>query len=111
MVSFVYVHTPLQDMVWCVWRRLFELACPGCGLTRSFCAMSAGEWGAAFEHHMAGPLLYGAMVWCIFAWAIRFVSGPAQWMSPGRTVLSFYWGATLLMYLGQVGRIAMQWTQ
>ncbi len=36
--------------------------CPFCGMTRSFCAMSAGLWSEAFKFNAAGPFLY------LFGW-------------------------------------------
>lgn len=32
--------------------------CPFCGMTRSFCAMSAGYWQKSFEWNRGGPFLY-----------------------------------------------------
>jgi hypothetical protein len=50
--------------------------CVACGLTRSYYAMSRGEWGAAAEHNRAGPALYvafwansvGAVAFALFHW-------------------------------------------
>jgi hypothetical protein len=36
------------------------LHCPLCGLTRSFCALSAGEWGKARQFNPMGPWVYAA---------------------------------------------------
>jgi len=33
--------------------------CAFCGMTRSFCAMSAGRWGEAADWNPLGPLVYG----------------------------------------------------
>ncbi len=33
--------------------------CALCGMTRSFCAMSAGRWGEATDWNPLGPLCYG----------------------------------------------------
>ena len=32
--------------------------CPFCGMTRSFCAMSTGEWRQAWQWNRGGPVLY-----------------------------------------------------
>jgi hypothetical protein len=51
--------------------------CPGCvlcGMTRSFCAMSAGRWGEALGWNRGGPALYAfGWLWlgCGAAAAIR----------------------------------------
>lgn len=45
--------------------------CPGCvfcGMTRSFCAMSALRWQEAFEWNRGGPALYlGGWLWLALA--------------------------------------------
>ncbi|MGB0640751.1 MAG: DUF2752 domain-containing protein, partial [Myxococcota bacterium] len=69
--SFVYRSSPLEGFVFCTFRRLLELPCPGCGLTRSFCSISAGHPLAAFSDHLAGPFLYLAMVWVLFSGVLR----------------------------------------
>jgi len=65
--SFVYESSPLSGEILCVSRRITGYACPGCGLTRAFCAMARLEVGAAFGFHLAGPWLWltaaGAVVW------------------------------------------------
>lgn len=37
--------------------------CPLCGMTRSFCAMSSGEWRQAWQWNRGGPALY-LFFWC-----------------------------------------------
>jgi hypothetical protein len=41
----------------CGSRALFNLECPGCGLTRSFIALAAGDLWQSFEYHRLGWLL------------------------------------------------------
>ncbi|MBN2316831.1 MAG: DUF2752 domain-containing protein [Sedimentisphaerales bacterium] len=36
----------------------FGVRCALCGLTRSFCAMAAGEWSAAMHFHLLGPVIF-----------------------------------------------------
>jgi hypothetical protein len=38
--------------------RFYCPGCPFCGMTRSFCAMSSGEWRQAWEWNRGGPALY-----------------------------------------------------
>lgn len=42
----------------CTLRNIAGIGCPGCGLTRSVCALSEGRIGAAIELHAFGPLVY-----------------------------------------------------
>ena len=46
----------------CLWHSLTGWRCPGCGLTRSFTFMGHGQVVQAFQLHMLGPFLYGALV-------------------------------------------------
>jgi len=50
--------TPLAGRTICLFRHLTGLPCPGCGLGRSFVALTHGELGAALAHHALGPLFY-----------------------------------------------------
>jgi hypothetical protein len=50
--------------------------CPLCGMTRSFCALSAGRWREAVGWNRGGPFLYSAgWLWllCFFAITLRFL--------------------------------------
>lgn len=50
--------------------------CSFCGMTRSFCAMSAGLWQDAFRWNSAGPFLYTiGWIWLFgfFVWIFGFI--------------------------------------
>jgi hypothetical protein len=50
--------------------------CPLCGMTRSFCALSAGRWREAMGWNRGGPFLYTAgWLWLLsfFALALRYL--------------------------------------
>jgi hypothetical protein len=59
----------LPETVLCGFRRLTGLPCPGCGLTRSFCAISHGEFARAFEFNPFGYVFY-ALALCLIAWPV-----------------------------------------
>ena len=93
VVSFVYESTPLTQFVFCNFRRLTSLPCPGCGLTRSFVAMSNADLVTAFAVNYSGPLLYVAVLAVLFLGAVRWASG-GRWLAatPGwRRVVNNYW--------------------
>jgi len=46
----------------CGFKNLTGLPCPGCGLTHSFCALTRGSIGEAFEFNLLGPFLYAVLV-------------------------------------------------
>jgi hypothetical protein len=47
-----------QGIILCYFRSLTGLPCPGCGLTRSLCAIAKGAMLRSFEYHPFGPLLF-----------------------------------------------------
>jgi hypothetical protein len=49
---------PIQMPETCTSRRVWNMDCPGCGLTRSFINMSHGEVQKAFSFNPAGPFVY-----------------------------------------------------
>lgn len=61
------VWHPQDDggFVICLLRRATGFPCPGCGLTRSFCALGKGDVARAFHFHALGPVLYAM---AILAW-------------------------------------------
>ena len=70
---------PADDggFVACLFRRATNLPCPGCGLTRSFCAMGKGEVSRALGFHALGPPLFfvATILWLRCAAAVAGFSG------------------------------------
>ena len=66
LVTSVVWH-PADDggFVLCLFRRMTGLPCPGCGLTRSFCAIAKGHVERGFAFHWLGPALFlvAAVYW------------------------------------------------
>ncbi|MEB3310710.1 MAG: DUF2752 domain-containing protein [Snowella sp.] len=58
IASYFYRSTSYSSPFFCPIRALTGIPCPGCGLTRSFIAICQGDWGAAFNHHFFGPILF-----------------------------------------------------
>lgn len=56
---------PLGALCWV--HAAFDLACPMCGMTRSFVALAHGRLGDALAFHLAGPFLFAAMLALIVA--------------------------------------------
>jgi hypothetical protein len=56
----------------CTFRNLFNIGCPGCGLTRSVCALSEGRVEASIEFHAFGPFVYalGFAAWIYYLVAL-----------------------------------------
>ena len=58
LISFIYHPADEPRFTVCIFKNLSGLDCPGCGLTRSFCALSQGHIAKAFYFNKLGPFLY-----------------------------------------------------
>ena len=109
-LTFVYEATPLNETKWCLWRALTDLNCAGCGLTRSFCAMSSGEpWGAA-KHHPAGPLLYVGMIVAWFQTGLRWRRREASALRLPSRLLQVYWLSVIVVFAAHMVRTLSNWS-
>ena len=108
-LTFIYEATPLSKTTWCMWRALTDLNCAGCGLTRSFCAMSNGDPLLAAHHHPAGPLLYMGMV-------VGWLQAGVRWRRrddgalqlPGRIVIG-YGGVVITVFAVNLVYVMLGW--
>jgi hypothetical protein len=54
-----YLWLPSDNgIILCYFRNLTGLPCPGCGITRSLCAIAKGELLQSFQYHIFGPLVF-----------------------------------------------------
>lgn len=67
VASVVWAPSAFPKLQLCMFRRYTGLSCPGCGMTRAFCALGHGEWSAAWSFHPFGYPLY-ALTIAIVAW-------------------------------------------
>ncbi|NJL01839.1 MAG: DUF2752 domain-containing protein [Spirulinaceae cyanobacterium SM2_1_0] len=56
--AYVFSHTDYASPFFCPFRALTGIPCPGCGMTRSFLAMSHGDFVGAASYHALGPVLF-----------------------------------------------------
>ncbi len=61
-VSAVFVPGGLPKVEICVFHRMTSLPCPGCGLTRAFCAISHGDFAAAWQFNPFAFLFYAGVL-------------------------------------------------
>lgn len=61
VASVLYAPWSTSGPVMCPLRFLVGLPCPGCGLTRSFCALAQGDLHNALHYHLLGPGLFLAV--------------------------------------------------
>ena len=50
-------HTNGDGFCVCIFRRVFGVDCPGCGVTRSAMSLFAGDIRSAFHMHPGGPVV------------------------------------------------------
>ena len=64
-VSALWSPTDLPGVVLCPFRALTGLPCPGCGMTRAFCALGHGDLSGAFGYNALAPFVFAAalLVW------------------------------------------------
>jgi hypothetical protein len=63
----------------CLSRTVFGVSCPGCGLTRSFVALSAGNGAEAVRLNLMGPILY-VLCWLQIPYRV------AEYFTLGRSI-------------------------
>lgn len=87
----------------CVWRVLWEMPCPVCGMTTSLTYWFRGDWWRAMRIHPAGPLFgLGMMVqipWCLMSswlgrwWGCRSgIPWLTGWLAALFVVTGIHWG-------------------
>jgi hypothetical protein len=110
IISFIYASTPLDGEVLCLFRRVTGWSCPGCGMTRAFCAMSNGDILTAFDFHLAGPFVYSFMVAVIVLGPFQRVGGAFNASRIPTSVSRFFWALFIILYIGQAIRAASTWS-
>lgn len=87
----------------CQSKRVFQIDCPGCGLTRSFIFMAHGEVLAAFKMHPTGAILFLGIILAIPFFAIN-----AAWIYRGNRSLIGELGISILVLVSTV-MLMVQW--
>ncbi|MBI3832244.1 MAG: DUF2752 domain-containing protein [Planctomycetes bacterium] len=106
LTSCVFSPGGLPNLPVCWFKNTTGLPCPGCGLTRAFCAISHGDFGAAWSFNPFGFLFYaGAValaVWPVLVWKFPRLENvrPAA-----RRVVWFVFGLIAAMWVFGVWRI------
>jgi len=80
-ISFAVRASQLPKTPYCGFKAITGKPCPGCGLTRSFCAISHGRLGKAWDYNPFGfPLYVLTAFFMVFPWVNRL------WMGLGRGI-------------------------
>jgi hypothetical protein len=59
----------------CYWRRMFDMDCPGCGLTRCFVSLAHFDLPAAWRYNPTGILMFSVVAWQIPYRTLQIVRG------------------------------------
>lgn len=64
-VSALWSPGDLPGVVLCPFRAVTGIPCPGCGMTRAFCALGHGDLPGAFGYNALAPFVFaaGLLVW------------------------------------------------
>ena len=84
----------------CPSRQLFNVECPGCGMTRSFVALTHGQWKLAWDYHRIGIVLYVYFAARVLAHAWFLVRPEAASHRVGEAVYNLTAWSMIVLLLG-----------
>lgn len=72
LLAFIYPHIPHADSFEiCAIRSFLQIDCPGCGLTRSFAAITHGLMRKSIDLHPLGIIVFS---WLAYLWGRSFLA-------------------------------------
>ena len=95
VVSVLFTPGGLPALPLCPFHHLTGLPCPGCGLTRAFCAIGHGDFGDAWDLNPFCFLFYAATL-CLLVWPFVRRKWPAV---ERRLVLSPWFGGGAILVI------------
>ena len=108
-LSFIYSPSHPPTFHVCLFERFTGFPCPGCGLTRAFCALSHGDSVLAWRYHPFVFVFYPA-VWLTFLGAVCYPLLPAWLVALARSLaVPFFATLAICMLLFGVARIWYHW--
>ena len=90
VISAVFKPETLPQLPVCSFKQAVGRPCPGCGLTRSFCAISHGRFADAAHFNPFGFILYGMTI-ALALWPLilRVFPGAKMWLDKSRVMFWF----------------------
>jgi len=107
--SALWRPSELPGVVLCPFRALTGLPCPGCGMTRAFCAMGHGELSQAFGFNALGPFVFAAalLLWAHALAALLRLDAPRaalERLKPNERAARLMLALTLLWWAARLWR-------
>ncbi|MEI6971053.1 MAG: DUF2752 domain-containing protein [bacterium] len=99
LISVLLAQGSLPAIPLCQFNLLTGLPCAGCGITRAFCAIGHGDFGAAWNYNPLAFILYPATLVLFLRPLLRRLRPALE----GKVVLSPWFGRTTIVV------IAMMW--
>ena len=69
----LYVFAEVDILIPCVWHTLFDIRCPGCGLTRAFIHLLSFDFTAAWDSNPLIFIVFPALTYYIINDFVKFV--------------------------------------
>ncbi|HLX63447.1 MAG TPA: DUF2752 domain-containing protein [Planctomycetota bacterium] len=99
-VSAIYKPETLPHIPMCSFKTMTGRPCPGCGLTRAFCAISHGRVGEAFYFNPFAFVFYAGMVGvALWPLAAHFFPSLKTWLNKTRLFVWLLPGVMVAMLI------------
>ncbi|HNQ69658.1 MAG TPA: DUF2752 domain-containing protein [Bacteroidales bacterium] len=69
----LYVFAKVDILIPCIWHTLFDIRCPGCGLTRAFIELLSFNFSAAWDSNPLIFIVFPALTYYIIMDFVKFV--------------------------------------
>lgn len=109
--AYFYSYTNYNSPFQCPILAFTGIPCPGCGLTRSFLALTQGNLSSSFSYHLLGPILFLLLMFVtihllleivtkrkIKAFYIKIISNDTIQKLTLVSIFIYYLGKLILMY-------------
>lgn len=110
-IALVLVHgfVHLRPPCVCVFRAIFGIDCPACGITRSAGALLTGDIPGAFRFHPAGPLIvaiFAVITMYLVVVVLTNVKG-LEWRKEVTASSRIEYTALVTLVIGWIGKMLM----
>jgi hypothetical protein len=93
----------------CLFKFVFHVDCPGCGLTRSFLVLSRGHIMEAVRFNPAGPLIYLLFIAYFIEGVIRLGKPDFSLLLPPRLAKSYSLIVVLVLIAQWLVKLSVEW--